>query len=101
MTKPESSELALRFAKRSVELLASDTNLCDQFAAAVRALRVQNGPKDVYDEMEAASADCVLLCKLLLEKGDRGDLIRSMAPFFAVLPERERLRILRSFERNS
>ena len=91
----ESDELTMRFAQRSAELILRRPELRYEFAKAVRSLRDRNGPKIAYDTMEAACVDSVTLCALLQARSHEGDLIRSMAPFYAVLPENERLEIIR------
>jgi hypothetical protein len=96
MPRPTSDELTFRLAQRAAALLGNDPTLCDTFATAARALRERNGPKRAYAMIEDASKDATLLCELLLDESEEGDVVRSMAPFYAVVPESERLRIIGS-----
>ena len=97
MGRPQSAMLALRLAKAATDHLNDDPEaMASRFVDAVRELRRRNGPKPSYDALErAALAGIDTLCALLLSEGDDADLVRSMAPFYAIIPEEERKRIIR------
>jgi hypothetical protein len=97
MQQLESGTLAMSLARRAVAYLAADPqNAVDKFLSAVRELRNKNGRKAPYDTMEhAARRDWTQLRDLLLADGPDADLVRSMAPFYAIVPNDERIQVIR------
>jgi hypothetical protein len=93
----ESSLLALRLAQcAAAQINANPEVLVPRFIDAVRDLRAKNGNKEAYDVMELAAVDgWDSLRALLLARNDESDLIRSMAPLYAVISQEERLRAIR------
>jgi hypothetical protein len=96
----ESDLLALRLAECAVRRIDADPDtLLPRFIDAVRELRTTNGPKKPYDSMELAALEgWDSLRTLLLARSDEGDLVRSMAPLLAVVPQEERSRAIRDLQ---
>ena len=99
--QPDSDVLALRLAERAMTYLAADPHrYVPLFVDAIRELRLSNGPKAPYDAMErAAQEHWTALRDLLLSRGAEGDLLRSMAPLYAILPEADRVELIRTLPR--
>lgn len=93
----ESNSLAMSLAQRAAAYLAADPERAvDAFLRAVRELRRKNGHKTAYDIMErAAHRDWTQLRDLILAPGPTADLVRSMAPFYAIVPNDDRIQIIR------
>lgn len=96
----ESSLLALRLTQCAVARIDANPGvLVPRFIDAVRDLRAKNGPKEPYDAMELAAIEgWDSLRTLLLARSDEGDLVRSMAPLYAVIPQEERSSAIRDLQ---
>jgi hypothetical protein len=86
-----------RFAERALEHVARDPGrLLPEFVRCVRRARERTGDRPAFAFMEvAAGAGVEALRTTLLAETDQGQLLRSMAPFYTILPRAERSEILR------
>lgn len=99
----ENDDLTYLFARYVARQLLSDSRShLGAFTSAIQGLRQRNGPRPAYAEMEAAAnRGARSLIKLLLDKSDDGDRIRSMAPLYAVMDQEQRRQIIASWKQSA
>ena len=99
----ENDDLTYLFARYVARRLLSDSGPhLRAFTSAIQALRQRNGPRPAYAEMEAAAnRSARSLIRLLLDKSDDGDRIRSMAPLYAVMDQEQRRQIIASWKHSA